>query len=175
MATTTSPAGVYPIVIKKGSVGNSIVSYINGTLTITKAPLTIKAGTYTRKQGEENPVFSLTYEGFKEEETEDVLIKKPSVSTSAIKESKPGEYSIIVSGAISQNYEITYVNGILIVETRLGDANGDGVVNAADIVAVIRHIKGNTPAGFVLKGADANQDQQIDESDVKAIANIIMK
>ena len=81
----------------------------------------------------------------------------------------------LLSGAEAQNYEISYVNGTLSVETILGDANGDGVVNAADIVAVIRYKKGNTPAGFVFKAADVNKDGKVDEQDVKAIEGIILK
>ena len=116
-ATATSPVGTYPIVVKKGSVTNYNVTYVAGTLTITKAPLTIKAGTYTKKQGEKNPEFTLTYEGFKNNETKAVLTKQPTVSCNATESSAPGEYPVIVSGAEAQNYAITYVNGTLIVES----------------------------------------------------------
>ena len=108
-------------------------------------------------------------------ETETVLTKQPTINCKATKESGVGEYSVSVSGAEAQNYEISYVNGTLSVETILGDANGDGVVNAADIVAVIRYMKGNAPAGFVFKAADVNKDGKVDEQDVKAIEGIILK
>ena len=114
-ATATSPVGTYPIVIKKGSVMNYNDTYVNGTLTITKAPLSVKAGTYTKKQGEDNPEFTLTYEGFKNNETETVLTKKPTATTTATKESAPGEYAVTVSGGEAQNYELSYTNGKLIV------------------------------------------------------------
>jgi len=114
-ATATSPVGTYDIVVNQGSVKNHNVTYIKGTLTIEKAPLTIKAGTYTRKQGEEDPEFTLTYEGFKNNETEAVLTKKPTVTTTATKESLPGTYDVSVSGAEAQNYEISYINGQLTV------------------------------------------------------------
>ena len=116
-ATATSPVGTYPIVVKKGSVTNYNVTYVAGTLTITKAPLTIKAGTYTKKQGEKNPEFTLTYEGFKNNETKAVLTKQPTVSCNATESSTPGEYPVTVSGAEAQNYAITYVNGTLIVKS----------------------------------------------------------
>ena len=114
-ATASSPVGTYPIVIKKGTVTNYNDTYVNGTLTITKAPLSVKAGTYTRKQGEDNPEFTLTYEGFKNNETESVLIKKPTATTTATKESTPGEYVVTVSGGDAMNYELSYTNGKLIV------------------------------------------------------------
>ena len=114
-ATKTSPVGTYTIKIEKGSVTNDNVTYVDGTLTITKAPLTISAGTYTKKQGEDNPEFTLTYNGFKNNETEAVLTKKPTATTTATKESAPGEYPVTVSGGEAQNYAITHINGKLIV------------------------------------------------------------
>ena len=114
-ATSTSPAGTYDIVVKTGTVKNYNVTYVKGTLTITKAPLTIKAGTYTKKQGEVNPDFTLSYEGFKNNETEDVLTIMPSVSCDAMTNSAPGEYAVVVNGAEASNYSINYVNGRLIV------------------------------------------------------------
>lgn len=70
-----------------------------------------------------------------------------------------------------EKQELTFSVG----EVVLGDANGDGVVNAADIVAAIRYMKGNAPAGFVFKAADVNKDGKVDEQDVKAIEGIILK
>lgn len=114
-ATAMSPVGTYDIIISQGSVTNYNATYVKGTLTITKAPLTIKAGKYTKKQGEDNPVFALTYNGFKNNETRSVLEKKPTVTCEATKESEPGEYAVKVSGAEAQNYDISYVNGTLTV------------------------------------------------------------
>ena len=115
-ATEESPVGDYPIVITKGSVKNVNVTYVNGTLTVTKAPLKISVGTYTKICGEENPEFHLSYEGFKNEETEDVLTSLPVVTTIANAESVPGEYVISIEGAESDRYEISYENGLLVIE-----------------------------------------------------------
>ena len=117
-ATKTSPVGTYPIVISKGSVTNNNVTYVYGTLTITKAPLKITAKDYTIKQGEALPTFEATYEGFKNSETSTVLTKKPTITTTATSASEPGEYDITVSGAEAQNYKISYVKGKLIVTER---------------------------------------------------------
>lgn len=114
-ATATSPVGEYPIIIKKGSIKNFNGILVNGVLTITKVPLTVSVGNYTKKQGEENPKFALSYSGFKNNETEEVLSKQPSVNCGATVASAPGEYDIIVSGAEAENYEIQYVDGKLIV------------------------------------------------------------
>ena len=114
-ATATSPVGTYTITIALGDVTSSQVTYVNGILTITKAPLTIKAGVYTRNQGEDNPTFTPTYEGFKNSENADVLDGKPTLTCVATKDSPVGEYDIIVSGAWDDNYEISYVNGKLTI------------------------------------------------------------
>ena len=114
-ATRTSPVGTYTIKIEKGSVTNSNVTFVDNTLTITKAPLTITAKSYVKKQGEANPTFEADYSGFKNGETASVLTKKPTFSTSATTNSPVGTYDITVSGAEAQNYNISYVKGTLTV------------------------------------------------------------
>jgi M6 family metalloprotease-like protein len=114
-ADQQSAVGEYPIVIDKGSVENMNVTYVGGTLTVTKAPLTVYVDDYSRLEGEENPIFTILYDGFKNGETPDVLIEAPTVSTDATIESPMGEYDIIVSGGKAQNYEFIYVNGKLTV------------------------------------------------------------
>ena len=114
-ATSASSVGTYPIVITKGSVTNYNTTFVNGTLTIEKAPLTITANSYTIKQGEALPAFEATYEGFKNNETSQVLTKQPSFTTTATSASDPGDYDISISGAEAQNYEISYVAGKLTI------------------------------------------------------------
>ena len=115
-ATATSPVGEYPIVLTKGSITNNNISFTNGTLTIEKAPLKITAKSYTIKQGETLPTFEATYDGFKNNETSQVLMKQPSITTTATSSSAPGEYDITISGAEAQNYEFSYVAGKLTIE-----------------------------------------------------------
>ena len=114
-ATSTSPVGTYPIVISKGTIDNDNVTYVNGKLTITKAPLTITAKSYTIKQGDALPTFEAEYSGFKNNETSAVLTSQPRITTTATSASAPGTYEIVVSGAEAQNYDITYVKGTLTI------------------------------------------------------------
>ena len=55
-----------------------------------------------------------------------------------------------------------------------GDANGDGVVNVADIVCVVAYRNGTTLPGFNLAAADIDGDGEVGDSDITAIKNIIL-
>ena len=114
-ATEASSVGKYPINISKGTVTNFNVTYVAGTLTITKAPLTITAKSYTITQGDALPTFDAEYSGFKNDETADILTKKPTLTTSVTSSSEPGTFDIVASGAEAQNYEISYVKGTLTI------------------------------------------------------------
>ena len=115
-ATSTSAVGEYDIVVSKGSVTNYNVTYVNGKLTVTKAPLTITAKSYTIKQGDALPTFEAEYAGFKNNETSSVLSTQARITTTATSTDVAGEYDINVSGAEAQNYDISYVKGKLIIE-----------------------------------------------------------
>ena len=121
-ATATSAVGTYDIVIKKGSVKNYNDTYVNGTLTITKAPLMVTVKNVEREQGQENPQFEVVYEGWKLQDTESVLTKKPVATTTATKDSPVGEYTITLNGGEAQNYELTYQSGKLTVTVPSGIA-----------------------------------------------------
>ena len=114
-ADKSSKVGNYAIELKQGSIKNYNVHFENGTLTITKAPLTISAGNYTKKQGDAMPVFKASYAGFKNGETEKVLTKQPVFSCDATEASVPADYAVTVGGAEAENYEISYEPGVLAV------------------------------------------------------------
>ena len=114
--TKTSPVGTYSITATGGEARNYQVQYVNtGKLTITKAPLTAKARSYTRKQGEENPAFAVDYIGFKNSETKLALTQEPIATTTANRNSQPGTYPITLSGGLAINYDLSYVDGTLTI------------------------------------------------------------
>ena len=114
-AVANSPVGSYTIEVKQGSIKNYNVHFESGSLVITKAPLSISAGNYTKKQGDAMPVFKASYAGFKNGEDESVLTKQPVFSCEANEASAPAEYSVTISGADAENYEISYEQGVLTV------------------------------------------------------------
>ena len=129
-ATDTTSVGTYPIVITyterattraaindinaNESSGVKVVC-VNGTLTITKAPLTITAKNDTIKRGQDLPTFEVEYSGFKNNETDTALTKKPTITCVATSDSLAGTYPIVVSGGEAKNYELKYVNGTLTI------------------------------------------------------------
>ena len=114
-ADKSSQVGSYTIEVRQGSIKNYNVHFENGSLAITKASLTISAGNYTKKQGDAMPVFKASYAGFKNGENESVLTKQPVFSCEANEASAPAEYSVTISGADAENYEISYKQGVLTV------------------------------------------------------------
>ena len=118
-AVANSPVGSYTIEVKQGSIKNYNVHFESGSLVITKAPLSISAGNYTKKQGAAMPVFKASYAGFKNGEDESVLTKQPVFSCDANEASAPGEYPITVYGVEADNYEVkSYIAGTLTVLKR---------------------------------------------------------
>ena len=94
----------------------------------------VSVGDYERQRGEENPIFNLTYVGFKNGENLSALQTIPQAKTDATKDSPEGIYDIIISGGEAVNYKFNYVNGTLTITTptniqQMGD--GSSVKEAA--------------------------------------------
>ena len=128
-ATKTSAVGTYPINVGVGSVTNTKTTYVAGTLTITKAPLTVGVKNETITEGDAIPTFTLTYDGFRNSDTEaTAFTKSPVAKTTATPSSPAGTYPITVSGGEAQNYALTYRQGTLTIEER--ETDGIGSVKA---------------------------------------------
>lgn len=88
----------------------------------------------------------------------------------------PESYDNLAAGGYSNE---TSVYSTLVAVTdwtpaQRGDANGDGTVNAADIVEVVNYIMGNESDGFIMLTADANNDGKVNAADIVVIVNMIM-
>jgi sugar lactone lactonase YvrE len=114
-AVTGSAAGAYPITVTGAASNNYAITYANGTLTVDKALLTITANNQSKTYGAANPTLTLTYSGFVNGETSLILTQQPVVATTATAASGAGVYEIVASGAVTDNYDITYNNGKLTV------------------------------------------------------------
>lgn len=85
-----------------------------------------KVGNYERIYGEENPIFSIEYEGFAGNDSESSLSAKPTAKSPATITSNVGTYPINVSGGDATNYKFSYTSGVLTInECRAGRTVGD--------------------------------------------------
>ncbi|PZR39140.1 MAG: hypothetical protein DI538_07605 [Azospira oryzae] len=114
-ATVLSPVGNYPLTASGGVDDNYSFSYTSGLLTITKAVLNANPDDKSKLYGDDNPVFTMTYSGFLNGETEAVIDVRPTVSTTAVKLSPAGTYPISATGGADNNYNFSYTSGTLTV------------------------------------------------------------
>jgi hypothetical protein len=123
-ATAASAAGNYAITAAAGTLSAANYSFIgvNGTLTVTLAPLTITADNQSMVTGDTWPPLTATYVGLVNGDTPLSLTHLPTLSTTATSQSPAGIYPINVTGAASNNYTITQVPGTMTVISDVGRA-----------------------------------------------------
>ncbi|HEX3883081.1 MAG TPA: MBG domain-containing protein [Stellaceae bacterium] len=114
-AAAASPVGTYPIIASGASAANYNIALVNGTLTVTPAPLTITANNNTRLYGATDPTFSADFNGLVNSENSSV-VSGLQFSTNATSASPVGTgYTITPFGASASNYSISYATGALSV------------------------------------------------------------
>ncbi|HEX2954682.1 MAG TPA: YDG domain-containing protein, partial [Bacillota bacterium] len=86
------------------------------TADIGKAVLTISANNLTKDVGTSNPPFSVTCTGFAAGDSIAALDGTLALTTPATTDSLVGRYVITPSGVSSANYEIIFVEGVLVVQ-----------------------------------------------------------
>lgn len=111
-------AGTANITASQASDGFYPAASITKVLTVNKAALTITADDKTKFESLPNPALTATYSGFVLSETPAALLTPAVLATTAVQVSAPGTYPITVSGATSNNYAISFVNGVLTVQPK---------------------------------------------------------
>src|SRR5208282_417788 len=96
---------------------NYTISYVNGLLTVTAAPLGVSANNTNRAYGAGNPVFTVSYNGFVNGDGLNVLSGAPVLTTGAVTNSPVGNYVITNSlgTLVATNYLVSLTNGLLTV------------------------------------------------------------
>jgi hypothetical protein len=119
VATAASNVGSYaitPVLADPNNIlSNYTVTVINGTLSVTPAPLTITADNKSKAYGAALPPLTATYAGFVNGDNESSLDTPVSLATTATAASNAGNYAITATGAADVNYTITLVNGTLTI------------------------------------------------------------
>ena len=123
---TSLPGSKYPITLFPGEAYNyTMITRGEAFVTVVKPTLTIEAKNLSRGEGKENPELTYSYRGFVNNEnqtTEGVITSLPIISCEAGADAKAGEkYDIIVSGAATELYDISYKNGVLSIKKNPGD------------------------------------------------------
>ena len=105
-ATVTSPVGTYPITVSGGEATNYAFTYKQGELTISKAGLKATVKDATKVYGENNPSFTISYYGLKNNEKAPAWTSQPVFQTEATRLSGVGQYVINAVNAVPVNYNL---------------------------------------------------------------------
>ncbi len=73
-----------------------------------------------------------------------------------------------------QEYDVSNVVAVTPLTGELGDANGSGEVDVADVITTVNYAAGQQPKPFIFEAADMNSDLSIDILDVIGIIKKIM-
>ena len=169
-ANLKSAVGDYEIILSGAESNKYSFNYVVGKLTVTKALLVISAGNYTKKQGDAMPLFKASYSGFKNGENEAVLTKQPVFSTDAAESSAPADYTVNVSGAEAENYDITYQSGTLTVREMPAP-----VVSIVNKELQISTELDNAVIYYTLDGTEPDENSKVYSEPISLCASCMIK
>jgi hypothetical protein len=99
---------------------NYSITYVPGSVTVNKVGLTITASSGSMTYAGTVPPITASYLGFVNGQTASSLTTQPTCTTTATTSSPVGSYPTSCSGAVDNNYTITYANGSLTVQIASG-------------------------------------------------------
>ena len=118
-ADVKSNVGVYEMALSGGYDNNYEYHFTYNSskayVTVTKAPLLITADDKTMEYLGTMPRFTMSYSGFRNDDTKDDLDQWPAIKCDADASSLVGMYVIELTGGYDDNYEYTLQNGVLTI------------------------------------------------------------
>ena len=114
-ATAKSAVGTYAVTQSGATAQNYTFQYESGTLTVTKAPLSMTPRNKTMTYGDRLPTFDVEYVGLKNSETKPAWTTEPTVTTTATSTSNAGTYPITITNGVAKNYNVTFNQGTLTI------------------------------------------------------------
>ena len=177
--------GAGTAVINAVFAGNGIyeavtVSY---TLTVAKAVPTVTAPVAIDDLTADGSALALITAGTTTGGEMQYSLDGTAWSTDIPTATEAGTYTVYYQVVGGRNYEDVAAQSVSVTvaassvvddDVEVGDANGDGTINAADIVEVVNYIMGHPSEKFKAKGADANEDGTVNAADIVKIVNMIM-
>ena len=162
-AAKTAPVkdGGYQINAVLNTNGNDNLNFVisgSGILTVEKAPLTVKVKNVSREYGAENPALEAEYSGFKNGETKDifgdslVLAYDSTINAQTPVGTHTGKTT--ASGLVSNNYEISYVNGDVEITKIPVSAKAGNAKSSYLTVIFDKALAGLTADNFEVKDGD---------------------
>ena len=152
-ATPSSPAGRYPIYVKRGTIDRENVDFIDGYLVVQKLDATATVGNYTREEGQPNPEFGFSaYDGLISLDSIPVWLEIPVFVTTADETSPAGDYPIMVESATAESYNMTFVPGVLTVTVSTAINGIDAAQRQQSVYYTLggSRVEGATRAGIYL-------------------------
>ncbi len=170
VATPSSAAGTYSIVpaATGANLANYNVVYVNGTLTIGKATLTVTPNNQSVVSEAALPSFTATISGFVNGDTSTVVTGLPALTTTATSSSPAGSYPInaALGTLAASNYSFTFATGTLTITPASNPGagfTGRAMAGAQPIIGASVQVyaagtTGNGSAGTALLGSTLTTD-----------------
>lgn len=119
-ASLTSNVGNYPVTGSAAAAANYSFDYAPGTLSVTPAPLVVRADSFTRFFGDANPTLTYGVTGLKNGDTADGRFVVSLLGTVATANTSVGNYGILFDGfdVPGDNYAASFQNGTLTISPR---------------------------------------------------------
>ena len=133
------------------------------TVSVAVLPASAAAGKTLRVKSSSAMILST--------DAESLVLDKNGMAEIKVHGELPGTAALTFS---VDGYDLTATTTVNVVTTLLGDVNGDGEVNAADIVVLQNYLSGRQTTGIDEFAADADGDGNITVADVPAIVAIIL-
>src|SRR5205807_2167405 len=108
-------AGTHAIVATGGTAANYTITNVNGTLTVSKASLTVTADNKSKVYGQAAPTLTFTPSGTLYNGDAYAVIGGATLSTATGAAATAGTHAITITGATAANYAVTMVGGTLTV------------------------------------------------------------
>jgi hypothetical protein len=129
----TAPVGTYTIGAT-GTADNYAITFVPGTLTVNRAPLTISATSHRVAYGDALPVFNYTLNGLMPWDSASVIggvaLAPPTITGAT----PPGAYPISITTGTAQNYAITLVPGTLDITRRPYVVTADSITTVTGAI-----------------------------------------